>query len=194
MRFTFAPHIECLQDGASYLCDHCGFARTFGPVILAKDYVREVQEFVRRHVACPSLEHRAELARLSAKVVSIGKARQERPAAPARPRRQLEPRAPRAPKPARIKRVSHDDILAETVKALAPTAERGRLRLQYVTDALNARAAEHGYVPIKAAQVAARLRHRGLRISAVTWEAQGGRGKCLLVDNEQFRRWAGVEG
>ncbi|EGJ50272.1 hypothetical protein [Desulfocurvibacter africanus] len=176
MRFTYAPHIVQAEDGALYGCTCCGTRLALGPVILAKDLAAKLRGFLRDHTDCPVRKAaKAELRKI------------------AREMRQAKPRTPRQPKQRERRFSSLNDLLVDTIKQVVSEAEDGRLRIGYLTERYNARAQEHGWQPIRAVQVAARLRRWRLRVSAVEYALQGGKGKCLLIENEQFRRFAGVK-
>lgn len=177
MQLTYAPHIVQDADGAIYKCSCCGGRLTLGPVIMAKEFAAKLRRFLSGHADCP--------ARQAFLAAQRDKVRQLRP---------VKPRASRVATPRLRRFKSLQELLADTVKQIAPEAEDGRVRLGLLTERYNARAAEHGWQPIKASQVAARLRRWRLRISAVEYPVNGGRGKCLLVGNAEFRRFAGMEG
>ncbi|WP_027367390.1 hypothetical protein [Desulfocurvibacter africanus] len=176
MHLTYAPHIVQACDGAMYGCMCCHETLALGPVILARDLAAKLRAFLAEHTDCPARK--------------AAKAEQRKIA---REMRQAKPRTPRQPKQRERRFASLNDLLADTIKQIAPEAEGGRIRIGHLTERYNARAQEHGWQPIRAVQVAARLRRWRLRVSAVSYPVQGGRGKCLLVGNTEFRRFAGVK-
>jgi len=194
MRFAFAPHIDCLQDGAAYRCTHCGHELTFDPAIPAREYFRALVGFLRRHRSCPSAAQRAVKDAFGwtsdyAATKAASRAKVKDPGAAFTVRKP----APEQDRPAAHPTATPEALLRAMLAELAPEAdEHGRLSLGYLARQYNVRGGACGLSGTTSSGMARRLRSLGLRITARQIVQGRNIGKCLLTGNEAFRRFVGA--